>query len=112
MGVWRRAFPLRLRSRRSWESTFFISTFAAAVVTVSLSASTLLPCPAHERGARTESRETMAPTTPSTRTPVARPDREALPVGGLGQKALLTRRDGWIDIDERPPLLSWRRWAS
>lgn len=37
---------------------------------------------------------------------------ESLPVGGLGQRAYLTRRGGWIEIEERPPLFSWRRWTS
>ena len=39
-------------------------------------------------------------------------DSGDLPAHGLGQRALLTRRGGWIEIEERPSLFSWRRWTS
>ena len=118
MSFWRNILPLRWRSRRSLESTFFVTTFIAALVTVSLSASTILPCPANGKGTfqdRLDSRgpfseeEVMSDDAKKTHTRYA---PESLPVGGLGQRAYLTRRGGWIEIEERPPLFSWRRWTS
>lgn len=118
MSFWRNILPLRWRSRRSLESTFFVTTFIAAMVTVSLSASTILPCPANGKGNlqdRLDSRgtfseeETMSDDAKKAHTRYA---PESLPVGGLGQRAYLTRRGGWIEIEERPPLFSWRRWTS
>ncbi|WFD31887.1 hypothetical protein MSPP1_002927 [Malassezia sp. CBS 17886] len=81
---------------------FFLSTFVVALVTVSVSASTILPCPAsgtgplgsrlgaHSRSALAEAAEKTEPTGV---------DREALP-------------GGWIEITEQPSWLSLRRWTS
>lgn len=106
------------------ESTFFVSTFFAALVTVSISASTILPCPANGSGSLKKRLD------PALRSALSEEDANAgehakermdgrhgykpdnLPAGGLGQRAYLTRRGGWIEIDERPPLFSWRRWTS
>lgn len=112
----RSMLPARLRTRRSLESTVYVTTFIAALVTVSVSASTILPCPANGYGAlkdrlhpanrgamleECEERESTPGYVP-----------EQLPIRGLGQRAFLTKRDGWIEINERPSLFSWRRWTS
>lgn len=104
------AQALKLRSPRSLESTFFLATFIAAIATVSVSASTILPCPA-SGSARLDpsSRGAMAEEQPKDSRKI---DRGDLPAHGLGQRALLTRRGGWIEIEERPSLFSWRRWTS
>ena len=118
MWFWRYAIPQRLKTRRALESTFFASTFVAALVTVSLSASTILPCPANGHGALVNRFH------PSSRGALSEEDEasgkhsqsgyhpESLPVGGLGQRAYLTRSGGWIEIDERPSFFSGRRWTS
>lgn len=102
----------RMRFRKSLESSFYITTFVAALLTVSVSASTMLPCPANshgspESGVRSALTEEVPKKAQSTGV-----EREELPVGGLGQRAYLTKRGGWIEIEERPSLFSWRRWTS
>lgn len=116
MRSWRSMLPPKLRTRRSMESTVYAMTFLAALVTVSVSASTILPCPANgygtltdrlhpaNRGAMMEESEKRESTNGFT--------PEQLPIRGLGQRAYLTKRDGWIEINERPSLFSWRRWTS
>lgn len=96
----------RLRLRKSLESSFFITTFVVALLTVSVSASSMLPCPANR--ADTGMRHAHAEDRPKHHAAV---DREEMPVGGLGQRAYLTKQGGWIEIDQRPSLFSWRRWA-
>lgn len=76
------SFNPSLRTRRLATSTFFIATFAASILTVSLSASTILPCPANSRS---KSRGTLA---------------EEGEMGGIGQKVHLTRKGGWIEIEQ------------
>jgi len=108
--------PARLRSRRSLESTVYVTTFLAALVTVSVSASTILPCPANGYGTLTDRLH------PANRGAVMEESKkqestsgyvpEQLPIRGLGQRAYLTKRDGWIEINEQPSLFSWRRWTS
>lgn len=107
----------RMRFRKSFESTVYITTFIVALFTVSVSASAMLPCPANsdasltrqmEKGVRNAFTEEQHKEQKNT----SNIDRESLPVGGLGQRAHLTKKNGWIEIDERPSLFSWRRWAS
>ncbi|WFD07436.1 hypothetical protein MVES1_002800 [Malassezia vespertilionis] len=105
----------RLRFRKSLESGIFTATFVVAILTVSISASTILPCPANGKGSVKDRMD------PHTRGAFAQEEqktndtpnapKDTLPVGGLGQRALLTKRGGWIEIDERPPFFSWRRWT-
>lgn len=106
----------RLRFRKSLESSFYITTFVAALLTVSVSATTMLPCPANTHSSLTEQMEKGVRNALSEERPRqthhAGIDRESLPVGGLGQRAYLTKKDGWLEIDERPSLFSWRRWTS
>ncbi|KAL4399346.1 hypothetical protein ACI68E_003723 [Malassezia pachydermatis] len=116
MWSWRQVLPLRFRSRRSLESTFYISTFVAALVTVSISASTWLPCPANGQGTFTNridpaNRSALSEEEAKRKAPSGY-EANALPVQGLGQRAYLTRREGWIEIDEQPSFFSWRRWVS
>ncbi|EST04858.1 hypothetical protein PSEUBRA_006179 [Kalmanozyma brasiliensis GHG001] len=72
-----------VRTRRLATSTFFIATFAASILTVSLSASTILPCPAARSGSR------------GVRADEEKDAREQL---GVGQKVHLTKKGGWIEI--------------
>lgn len=71
-----------VRTRRLATSTFFIATFAASILTVSLSASTILPCPANRSGTRGMLADEQE-------------GREEL---GVGQKVHLTKKGGWIEI--------------
>ncbi|TKY86289.1 hypothetical protein EX895_005114 [Sporisorium graminicola] len=98
-----------IRTRRLATSTFFMATFAASILTVSLSASTILPCPANSRsktrGTLADSDHVTASSSPSP------PAAEAEAAGGgeqggwhsgaaVGQKVILTRKGGWIEIDQ------------
>ena len=106
----------RLRFRKSLESTFFVTTFVAALLTVSVSASTMLPCPANSHGSLASNMGNGVRNALSEERPNQNQsngvDRESLPVRGLGQRAYLTKKNGWIEIDEQPSLFSWRRWTS
>ncbi|ETS59469.1 hypothetical protein PaG_06387 [Moesziomyces aphidis] len=83
--MWGRLANSSVRTRRLATSSFFIATFAAAFLTVSLSASTILPCPA----SRAPTRGTMAEES----------DRER-PRSAVGQKVVLTRKGGWIEVEQ------------
>ncbi|WFD28259.1 hypothetical protein MNAN1_003267 [Malassezia nana] len=116
MRTWRSLLPGRLRTRRSLESTVYVTTFLAALVTVSVSASTILPCPANGYGPL---KDRLLPTNRGAMLEESEKQEscsgyvpEQLPIRGLGQRAYLTKRDGWIEIDQRPSLFSWRRWTS
>ena len=89
-----------VRTRRLATSTFFIATFVASILTVSLSASTILPCPANTRskyrGAYTEDQEHMQERHNIRQAAAA----EQMPANGVGQKILLTRKGGWIEIEQ------------
>ena len=98
--MWTRKLWAQMRGRRMLETSVIVTTFCAALLTVSVSASTFLPCPVNNgpsRSALSEEKQI---------------DREKLPVGGLGQRAHLTKQGGWIEIDERPSFFSLRRWTS
>ncbi|CBQ72843.1 conserved hypothetical protein [Sporisorium reilianum SRZ2] len=90
-----------LRTRRLATSSFFIATFAASILTVSLSASTILPCPANSRS---KTRGTLADgdTAPvEAHKEEQEGAREAWQGrGAIGQKVVLTRKGGWIEIDQ------------
>ncbi|KIS66210.1 uncharacterized protein UMAG_05944 [Mycosarcoma maydis] len=73
-----------VRTRRAATSTFFITTFAASILTVSLSASTMLPCPANKRARATLADEDVSNTD------------DPMPIG---HKVRLTRKGGWIEIE-------------
>lgn len=85
--MWRALTNPSTRTRRLATSTFFVATFAASILTVSLSASTILPCPAN----RSTSRSTLSQPDDSAR-------EDALK--NVGQKVLLTRKGGWIEIEQ------------
>ncbi|PWN46554.1 hypothetical protein IE53DRAFT_322754 [Violaceomyces palustris] len=83
-----------VRTRRLATSSFFLATFFASIVTVSLSASTILPCPANRgggsRGALAEKDQSRLDLRPN------------MPARGVGQRVLLTSKGGWIEIEEKP----------
>ena len=79
-----------IRNRRSFTSSFFLATFLGAIVTVSLSGSTILPCPAKMR--REQYRSTMG----SSGQDVGRTLSE-------GERVRLTRKGGWIEIENQTP---------
>ncbi|PWY98049.1 hypothetical protein BCV70DRAFT_140975, partial [Testicularia cyperi] len=81
-----------MRARRLATTAFFGATFAAAILTVSVSASTILPCPANSRS---KTRGTLADTHTSS-TPDS---NESIPANGIGQRIHLTRKGGWIEIE-------------
>lgn len=83
-----------IRSRRLFTSSFFMATFCGAVITVGLSASSILPCPARVR--RDQYRREV-----SLEEPVDCVMEERLD----GERVKLTRKGGWIEIEERRPRL-------
>ncbi|SJX62678.1 uncharacterized protein SRS1_16575 [Sporisorium reilianum f. sp. reilianum] len=89
-----------IRTRRLATSTFFIATFAASILTVSLSASTILPCPANSRA---KTRGTLADGHVAA-TDEQQDDEGTRQAwqgrGAIGQKVVLTRKGGWIEIDK------------
>ncbi|SPO27242.1 uncharacterized protein UTRI_10359 [Ustilago trichophora] len=78
-----------IRFRRLATSSFFIATFAASILTVSISASTILPCPANSRS---QSRATLSDES-------IHPQSQSQSQLIKGQKVLLTRKGGWIQVD-------------
>lgn len=102
---------LRARSRRGLESSVFIVTFCAALATVSLSASTLLPCPANGRGGLSERIGANARGAFAEEDEESKLERASLPAGGRGQRAHLTKQGGWLEISDRPSIFSPRRWV-
>lgn len=94
----------RMRGRRMLESFVFMTTFCASLVTVS--ASTFLTCPVNNGKPRNTFNEEKQLEQEKL------VEREKLPVGGLGQRAHLTKEGGWIEIDNRPSIFSLRRWTA
>ncbi|KAN0064080.1 hypothetical protein ACQY0O_003244 [Thecaphora frezii] len=92
-----------LRTRRFATSSFFLATFFASFLTVSLSASTILPCPANRnRGTRADSSHHSNTTDSHSQSQEeAGASAQGLPANGVGQRVLLTRKGGWIEIE--PP---------
>ncbi|KDN36563.1 hypothetical protein K437DRAFT_210422, partial [Tilletiaria anomala UBC 951] len=84
--------PHRASTRRFLTSSAFVATFCAAILTVSVSASTALPCPAR---AGTAHVSIAAEDEHGQHT--HRSVREAS--AGIGEKVRLTRRGGWIEIE-------------
>lgn len=77
-----------MRGRKAFTSTFFWATFLGAIATVSLSASTILPCPAKTR--RRQLEESAA---------AYRNAQDDSQRGlGQGERVKLTRKGGWIEI--------------
>ncbi|EPQ27592.1 uncharacterized protein PFL1_04730 [Pseudozyma flocculosa PF-1] len=74
-----------IRGRRLATSTFFLATFCASILTVSVSASNILPCPAPRRS--------IADGEPLTEE-AEDGDADSMPMKGLGQRVLLTRKGG------------------
>lgn len=94
-----------VRMRRLATSGFFVATFAASILTVSLSASTILPCPAN---VRSKSRGALAdydqqPTHTADAPSNTHIDHSLFPFNGVGQRILLTKKGGWIEIQQPPP---------
>ena len=81
-----------------------MTTFCASLVTVS--ASTFMTCPVNNE----KPRNTFYEDKPLEQEKHV--EREKLPVGGLGQRAYLTKEGGWIEIGNRPSIFSLRRWIA
>ncbi|SPO26896.1 uncharacterized protein UTRI_10359_B [Ustilago trichophora] len=87
--VFRQLLNPSIRIRRLATSSFFIATFAASILTVSLSASTILPCPANSRS--------------SSRGTLSDSDSNEQNTNLIkGQKVILTKKGGWIEVDLPP----------
>ncbi|KAJ1599094.1 hypothetical protein NDA14_001624 [Ustilago hordei] len=87
-----------IRTRRIATSSFFIATFAASILTVSLSASSILPCPAN-RVPRGTSAQAQVENEYIAREATGA-EEETIPTG---QKVLLTSKRGWIQIEQPIP---------
>jgi hypothetical protein len=77
-----------IRGRRAFTSTFFWATFIGAIATVSLSASTILPCPAKTR--RQQLEQSAA---------AYRNSNDSESSLGQGERVKLTKKGGWIEIE-------------
>ena len=89
---------MRPTTRRLFTSSFFLATFCGAIITVSLT--TLLPCPARVGPGQYRSRENRIAS------------EEASSIGSnsnlsssdarlrQGERIHLTKKGGWIEIDE------------
>ncbi|KAJ1021966.1 hypothetical protein NDA18_005203 [Ustilago nuda] len=83
-----------IRTRRIATSSFFIATFAASILTVSLSASSILPCPANRAPRGTSAQAQVE------NEYIAGAQEEPIPTG---QKVLLTSKRGWLQIEQPIP---------
>jgi hypothetical protein len=78
-----------MRNRRAFTSTFFLATFFGAIMTVGISASPLLACPAKTR--KDQAGRSMS----------SYNDKEdAERILGQGERVKLTRKGGWIEIED------------
>lgn len=75
-----------IRGRKAFTSSFFWATFLGAIITVSLSASTILPCSAKQRRLQDLQRVSTY-----------HDEDDSL---GQGERVKLTKKGGWIEIEE------------
>lgn len=91
-----------IRTRRLFTSSFFLATFCGAIITVSLT--TLLPCPARigpgqyrSRGERQASQDAEAATAAAA---VGTEEQQSQSSLREGERIHLTKSGGWIEIDQ------------
>lgn len=85
-----------IRTRRLFTSSFFLATFCGAIITVSLT--TLLPCPARVGPGQYRSRENRIASEEATAVEAVNPTSDTKL--RQGERIHLTKKGGWIEIDE------------
>lgn len=85
-----------IRARRLFTSSFFLATFCGAILTVSLS--TLLPCPARVAPGQYRRRSEREQQSSSVGVDDENTSRSP-PALVQGERIHLTKKDGWIEID-------------
>ncbi|PWN36865.1 uncharacterized protein FA14DRAFT_7492 [Meira miltonrushii] len=81
-----------IRTRRLFTSSFFLATFCGAIVTVSLT--TILPCPARVGPGQYRSRENRRASEEASASAAATDSLRQ------GERIHLTKKGGWIEIDK------------